>query len=84
MRADTKRKTKQGSDPPCRISLSGEIAGEGTLSLDPCYRSIGEPDIPLDNPGEYRVRYLDGTGILLAETGFEVSFDPRPTLRRRS
>jgi len=49
----------------------------GTLQSGPWYRFESTLDIPLDNPGEYRILYLDQDGQKIAETGF-VEFGYQP------
>jgi hypothetical protein len=74
LRVNSKR--GKGAPSPYFIGLSGELKLGGAMTLDPCYRFLGEPEIPVDAPGEYRILYQDETGGLLAETGFDLNFDP--------
>jgi hypothetical protein len=70
------RKVARDLLSPYVIGISGNLTVDEEMTLDPCYRFLGDPDILLDNPGEYRILYLDQTGATLAETGFDISFDP--------
>jgi hypothetical protein len=55
---------------PIVIGLRGLILPDGTPLLRPWYLFEGVYDMPLDNPGPFRVRYLDAAGVQIAETGF--------------
>lgn len=50
--------------------IRGEIYPDGTFFIDRWDRVGGLPEIPLDNPGNVRVHYLDAYGSKIAETGF--------------
>ena len=57
------------------IGLSGIVNRHGGSILAPWYRLVAVPDIPLNNPGDYQVQYLDSGGGILATTAFDVNFE---------
>lgn len=68
---------KPFSDPAV-VGVRGTVYSAGSANLSTWYRLEGNIDLPLDNPGEYRLRYLDADGNTLAETGFDLSFAAPP------
>jgi hypothetical protein len=59
---------------PAVIGISGLVTKDGTALLDKLERFDHILDIPLDNPGEYSAVYMDASGNVLDQTGFDVSF----------
>ena len=53
-----------------RVLISGQIFENGTTILDPWYTLEEDSDIPLGNPGNISIRYLDRLGLVIAETAF--------------
>ena len=72
------RELAKPTSDPAVIGVRGVITRTGGASFGPWYRMEGDLDLPLDNPGAYRLRYLDGSNNFLGETGFDVSFEPPP------
>ncbi|GEM_PF-6074732 len=70
------KKLKQNPlDPdPDVIGVSGIIFKDDTTILEPWYRFSGAADIPLGNPGNYAITYLDKNSNVIGQTGFDVSF----------
>ena len=58
-------------DPPL-ILIGGIIFDDDTSLIESFYRMDGVFDIPLNNPGEFTLLYLDENDVVLAETGFDV------------
>jgi len=63
------------SNDPEIIQVSGFVETDGSVELFTWYRSLGELDLPLNNPGEFSIVYLDEVDQVIGETGF----DPSPT-----
>ena len=57
---------------PKVIMIRGAIRKDNTTTLDPWYRTESLLDVPLGNPGDTTVIYLDGAGQVLGQTGFDL------------
>ena len=55
------------------IVISGVIFSNDTTIIDPWYRVEQSPDIPLGNPGNVTIVYLDGNGEVIGQTAFDAS-----------
>jgi len=63
------------SDPdPTVIVMSGTLFRNGTMMLDPWFRFNSTLDIPLSNPGNLTILFVDKYGNTIDQTGFDVSF----------
>jgi hypothetical protein len=65
------------TDPldPELLLASGIVFQNGTVNLNPWYRiPQGTPDIELGASGNYSLRFLNGDGEMIGQTGFNVYF----------
>jgi len=67
-------KFKEDPTDPAVIAISGIIFQDGTVIENPWYRLEGTQNIPLNNPGEYTIQYLDSNDNVIAQTGFDLDF----------
>lgn len=64
------------SQDPELIYVSGIVFINDTVKIGPWMRlPSGVPDIPLNANGNYTLRFLDNTGSIIAQTGFNVTFE---------
>jgi hypothetical protein len=61
------------ADPPI-IALRAKIFKNGTTEVGSWFKFESIPDIPLNNPGDYKILYLDESGKQIAQTGFDFQF----------
>jgi len=63
---------------PETLLISGLAFENGTMLLDPMYHFYQDsfaPDIQLGEDGNYTLKFLDRSGELLSQTGFNMSFE---------
>jgi Tol biopolymer transport system component len=61
-------------DPPV-IALSGVVKPDGSVQAEPWFELDGVVDAPLGSSGELGVRYIDGSGGVLASAGFDATHE---------